>query len=114
MLRRQPRASRDEDADPLGLVAQNAGRLLSRACRVDPDGQVVGDELLDVLRKRRGTITVGDRLGVGNHQHQIYSLLLEPDSIEQGSEQMTEVQLTGRAITGQHARAEHLGARIDS
>ena len=71
---------------------------------VDAHGQVVGDELLDVPRQRCRAVAVGDRLVVGDEHHQIHALVLEADAVAQRAEEMPEMQLAGRAVTGQYAR----------
>jgi hypothetical protein len=83
-----------------------------RACGVNPDGQVVGDELLDVFGKRGGAVAVGDRLVVGDHDEQLQPLLLETDAVLERPEQVAEMQPAGRAIAGQHTWREHPAARI--
>ena len=78
---------------------------------VDPDGQVVGEQLLDIGGQRSGAVAVGDCLVVGDHHEHVDPFVLESDAILQRAEQMPEMQLASRAIPGQDPGREHARCR---
>ncbi len=71
----------EEREDELVELGHLAVREDDRPVGVDADGEVVGDEPLDVLREVRRGDAVGDRLVVGDQDEQLDAELLQPDAV---------------------------------
>jgi hypothetical protein len=72
---------------------------------VDPRSKIVGDQAEDVSGQRCRRLAIGDRLVVGDQHHDLDAEVLEPNTVGERSEQMTDVKRPSGTIAGQHAKA---------
>ncbi|CPU65399.1 Uncharacterised protein [Mycobacteroides abscessus] len=80
-----------------------------RAGGVDPGREVVEDDLAHGGAQVSGVVAVGDDLVVGDDEHDLDAVVLQPDAVREGAEVVPEVQRARRAVTGEDAEAGRVG-----
>ena len=83
-----------------------------RPVGVDADGEVVGQQPVDVLGQRRRAVAVDDGLEIGDEDHQVGAGVLQPDAVLQGAEVVAQVQRAGRPVAGQDTMGLGLGHAV--
>ena len=83
-----------------------------RPVGVDADGEVVGHERVDVLGQRRRAVAVDDGLEIGDEDHEVRAVVLQPHAVLQRAEVVAQVQRAGRAVAGQDATGFGMGHAV--
>ena len=72
------------------------------APRVNADREVVRDLAEYAGRQRLRGVPVGEHLVVRDEDHDLDPEILQPDPVEQGPEQVADVQRAGGTVAGEH------------
>jgi hypothetical protein len=78
------------------------------APRVYADREVVRDLAEHDGRQRFRGVPVGEHLVVRDEHHDLDAEILQPDPVEQGAEQVADVQRSGGAVAGEHPESARI------